>query len=122
MSTDMDLDNAYDNRVKRKRKVRHTYPNKQPMPPPITRNRSFPPLEDESSEKCIIKEYSKDGLKKEIVISKRTKIHPSNKDTSNKGEDQDQDLDMELVARCLSMVARKIVRLLCYLGIITDCP
>jgi len=112
-----DLDDYYDNRVKRKRRSRHTYPNKQDDAPCIryrNRNYSFPSLEDESSEKYIVKEYSHNRLKKEIVISKRTKIH-SNKE-NDEDPDQEQELDSELVAKCLAVVSRKVVRLLCYLG------
>jgi len=113
-----DLDNYYENRVKRKHKGRHTYPNKHAdmiIPPPIRqRNRSFPLTEDESSEKCIIKEYSHNRVTKEIVITKRRKIHPITDEES----EPEQELDSELVMKCLSAVTHKIVRLLCYLTIL----
>lgn len=114
----IDLDDYYDNRVKRKHNARHTYPNRQDdviRPPPIRqRNMSFPVTEDESSEKCVIKEYSKNRLKTEIVITKRKKVHP----TTDEEPELEPELDSELIMRCLTAVSRKIIRLLCYLAIL----
>jgi len=110
-----DLEDMYESRVKQKtkHKPRHTYPNPRAETPRLRqRNMSFPSLEDESSEKCVIKEYSKNRLKKEIVITKRTKIHPMPEDESEPAE---EDPDSELVTKCLALVGRKILRLMCYL-------
>jgi hypothetical protein len=110
-----DLDDYYENRVKQKHKGRHTYPNKHDETPRILqRHRSFPSVDDESSEQCIIKEYSRNRLKTEIVITKRTKVRPR-----DDGEPElEPELDAELVAKCFSAVSRKILRLLCYLTIL----
>lgn len=114
----IDLDDYYDNRVKRKHKGRHTYPNRQDdviRPPPLRqRNMSFPVTEDESSEKCVIKEYSHNRLKKEIVITKRKKVHP----TTDEEPESEPEIDSELILKCIAAVSRKIIRLLCYLAIL----
>jgi len=116
-----DLDDYYTPRVKSKHKTRHTYPNRHVdspriRPPPIRqRNLSFPSIEDESSEKCIIKEYSSHNrLKKEIVITKRKKVHPA----TDEVQESEPELDSELILKCLAAVSRKIIRMLCYLAIL----
>lgn len=114
----IDLDDYYTPRVKQKHKARHTYPNRQDdviRPPPLRqRNMSFPVTEDESSEKCVIKEYSHNRLKKEIVITKRKKVHP----TTDEEPEPEPELDSELIMRCLAAVSRKILKLLCYLSLL----
>lgn len=65
--------------------------------------------DDESRERCVVKEYSRNRLKTEIVITKRTKIHPTT------GEEPE--LDGELVVKCLAAASRKVLRLLCYLSV-----
>ena len=117
-----DLDDAYENRVKpKKRKKRNTYPNKHDASPRVRpRINSYPSPyndndnddDDECSELCIIKEYSGNRLKKEMVVKKRGKIHP---EAEPSGEPEEPD-DAELMAKCLGMVSKKIIRLLCYLG------
>jgi len=122
-----DLDDYYENRVKtKKRRKRHSYPNKHESPPPKIRQRmnSFPTHyaddeedeDDECSEMCIIKEYSGKQLKKEMMVKKRGKIHPAQE--SEKAPEKEEPTDMELASKCLAMVSKKVVRLLCYIGVI----
>jgi len=110
------LDDYCVNRTKRK--GRQTYPTKRDYPPPIiTRKYSFPStnLEDESSEKYIVKEYSRNRLKKEIIVTKRTKIHSTKNEESD--EKSDEESEAILIAKCLAVVSRKVIRILCYLGV-----
>jgi hypothetical protein len=123
-----DLDDYYENRVKtKKRRKRHSYPNKHESPPPKIRKRmnSFPRHyaddedeveDDECSEMCIIKEYSGKQLKKEMMVKKRGKIHPVQE--PEKAPEKEEPTDMELASKCLAMVSKKVVRLLCYIGVI----
>lgn len=110
-----DLDDLYENRVKpKKRKKRNTYPNKHDAEYlAISSRRKSDPLpfiSDDSSAKCVIKEYSKNRLTKEIVITKHSKIHPKPDDAV------DPENDMVIVTKCLAIVSKKVVRLLCYLS------
>jgi hypothetical protein len=112
-----DLDDYYDSQVKpKKRKKRHTYPNKHDESPRVRpRTNSYPSPNIEDGDVCIIKEYSGNRLKRETLVKKHAKIHPAVEPSEEKKESEEPD-DAELVVKCLGMVSKKIVRLLCYLG------
>ena len=108
-----------ENRVKHKK--RYTYPHKHnDMDHYLPNRRKSDPStfsSDESSERCVIKEYSNNHLKKKIVLSKRSKIHPV-VESSTTTDLATEDNDVEIITKCLAIVSKKIVRLLCYLGMV----
>lgn len=106
-----DLDDYYDNRVKHKRKKRKTYPNPHDtFVDDRVRRKSESSLE-EMNERYVIKEYSKNRLKTEIVLTKQTKVHP---DTIPTPPAKNEDTDYEIVLKCAAIVIKKLIKIMSY--------
>jgi len=104
------------------RKSRHTFPNELDTYHTNTvkrkRRNSTPNISEQSidnyNEKRIIIRQCADGMEKEIIIKKYTKVHPTIEDEIT---ESDSDNEMKRLNDAISTISKFVIKSLCYLGI-----
>lgn len=114
------IDNHILPKIKNKnRKARHTFPNelddKYENAVKHKRRNSMPTLVDDDfgsyNEKHIIITKNADGIKKEVVIKKYTKVHPPIQETAN--DDDESNIKSNQIISGLSKVIAKVIYYVC---------
>ena len=114
------IDNHILPKIKNKnRKARHTFPNelddKYENALKHKRRNSMPTLVDDDfgsyNEKHIIITKNANGIKKEVVIKKYTKVHPPIQETAN--DDDESNIESNQIISGLSKVIAKVIYYVC---------
>lgn len=114
------IDNHILPKIKNKnRKARHTFPNelddKYENVLKHKRRNSMPTLVDDDfgsyNEKHIIITKNANGIKKEVVIKKYTKVHPPIQETAN--DDDESNIESNQIISGLSKVIAKVIYYVC---------
>jgi len=120
MSHTQPIDNHILPKIKNKnRKARHSFPNelddKYENALKHKRRNSMPPLVEDDfgsyNEKHIIVTKNTDGVKKEVIIKKYTKVHPLIQETVN--DKDESNIESNQIIDGLSKVIAKVIYYVC---------